>query len=226
MPAADGARCDASPAFLPARPINQADLAALTERVHRRVIRWFRMQRRPPPTCSPGRTAGFQSTPVCGSRSSTATCRAIFRAWSTCCGTYGGRACHGGLLRRNSRDPKAPLARHVSDCLGQADGSGGGGVSTCVPYLRWRHPPLRRRPAGAGSLRTGGSQAGEGQNGFARVKSAPHTPRRAARASADARKTPPKRVRGVSRHPLRTPGPLLPRLTSRSSAGRPLRKCH
>jgi hypothetical protein len=45
VPAADGAGCDASPAFLPARPINQADLAALTERVHRRVIRWFRMQR-------------------------------------------------------------------------------------------------------------------------------------------------------------------------------------
>jgi hypothetical protein len=33
------------PAFLPARPITQADLAALTERVRRRVIRWFRMQR-------------------------------------------------------------------------------------------------------------------------------------------------------------------------------------
>ena len=32
--------------------------------------------------------------------------------------------------------------------------------------------------------------------------------------------------RGVSRKPLRTPGPLLPRLTSRSSAERPLRKCH
>jgi hypothetical protein len=43
---------------------------------------------------------------------------------------------------------------------------------------------------------------------------------------ADARKTPPRRVRGVSRNPLRTPGPLLPRLTSRSSAGRPLRKCN
>ena len=43
---------------------------------------------------------------------------------------------------------------------------------------------------------------------------------------SDARKTPPKGVRGVSRNPLRTPGPLLPRLTSRSSAGRPLRKCH
>jgi hypothetical protein len=43
---------------------------------------------------------------------------------------------------------------------------------------------------------------------------------------AEARKTPPKRVRGVSRNPLRPPGPLLPRLTSRSSAGRPVPKCH
>jgi hypothetical protein len=31
--------------FLPARPLTQGDLAALTERVRRRVIRWFRMQR-------------------------------------------------------------------------------------------------------------------------------------------------------------------------------------
>ena len=38
-------------------------------------------------------------------------------------------------------------------------------------------------------------------------------------ACADARKRPPKRVRGVSRNPLRTPGQLLPRLTSRSSPG-------
>jgi len=45
VPAADGAGGDASPAFLPARPINQADLAALTERVRRRVIRWFRLTR-------------------------------------------------------------------------------------------------------------------------------------------------------------------------------------
>jgi len=32
---------------LSARPITQADLAALTEKVRRRVVRWFRMQRRP-----------------------------------------------------------------------------------------------------------------------------------------------------------------------------------
>ena len=42
VPAAAEAGCDAPPAFLPARPITQADLAALTERVRRRVIRWFR----------------------------------------------------------------------------------------------------------------------------------------------------------------------------------------
>ena len=45
VPAAAEATCDTPPAFLPARPITQADLAALTERVRRRVIRWFRMQR-------------------------------------------------------------------------------------------------------------------------------------------------------------------------------------
>ena len=45
VPAAADAGCDAPPAFLPARPITQADLAAPTERVRRRLIRWFRMQR-------------------------------------------------------------------------------------------------------------------------------------------------------------------------------------
>ena len=45
VPAAVHAGCDAPPTFLPARPFIAADLAALTERVRRRVIRWFRMQR-------------------------------------------------------------------------------------------------------------------------------------------------------------------------------------
>jgi hypothetical protein len=45
VPPADGAPCDAPPAFVPARPITQADLAVLTERVRRRVIRWFRLAR-------------------------------------------------------------------------------------------------------------------------------------------------------------------------------------
>jgi hypothetical protein len=36
---------DGPPAFLPARPITQADLATLTEKLRHRVVRWFRMQR-------------------------------------------------------------------------------------------------------------------------------------------------------------------------------------
>ena len=67
--------------------------------------------------------------------------------------------------------------------LGQTHGPGGGGVSAGVPGVWWRHPSQSRRPGGAGSFRTGGSQAEEGQDGFARVKSAPHAPRRTARAS-------------------------------------------
>jgi hypothetical protein len=45
VPAAGGAGCCAPPAFLPARPVAAADVAALTERVRRRVIRWFRLAR-------------------------------------------------------------------------------------------------------------------------------------------------------------------------------------
>jgi hypothetical protein len=45
VPPAAEAGCDAPPAFLPARPIMQADLAALTERVRRRTLRWFRLTR-------------------------------------------------------------------------------------------------------------------------------------------------------------------------------------
>ena len=45
VPAAAEAGTDAPPTFLPARPVTAADLAALTERVRRRVIRWFRRSR-------------------------------------------------------------------------------------------------------------------------------------------------------------------------------------
>jgi hypothetical protein len=45
VPAAAEAGLDAPPTFLPARPVTAADLAALTERVRRRVIRWFRLAR-------------------------------------------------------------------------------------------------------------------------------------------------------------------------------------
>jgi hypothetical protein len=43
--AADEAGCDGPPLFVPARPIIQADLTTLTERVRRGVIRWFRITR-------------------------------------------------------------------------------------------------------------------------------------------------------------------------------------
>jgi hypothetical protein len=45
VPAAAEAGCDAPPAFLPARPITPANLAALPERARCRVIRWFRRSR-------------------------------------------------------------------------------------------------------------------------------------------------------------------------------------
>ena len=258
MPTAGGAGCCPSPAFLPARPINQADLAALTERVRRRVIRWFRLTRlldtaaaadmltweksgfsvdasvritlidrdvpsyfqslehllrycaRPPfalERLSVTHDASGRATKVRyvlprhkaanwvgPGRSRTSTrpgangvvelspfefldrladlvppprkhrhryhgvfapnhklrravtahdkreCRQAARdrdrrAW-------GRRSCHGRMLRRES-ESQAPLARHVSDCLGQADGPGGGGVSTRVPAVWRRHPADR-----------------------------------------------------------------------------------
>jgi len=45
VPAAAEAGTDAPPTFVPGGPITPADLAALTERVRRRVIRWFRLTR-------------------------------------------------------------------------------------------------------------------------------------------------------------------------------------
>jgi hypothetical protein len=62
--------------------------------------------------------------------------------------------------------------------------------------------------------------------GVGREASKPRERPTGTRSARDARKTPPKRMRGVLRNPFPTPGPLLPRLTSRSSAGRPVRRCH
>jgi len=95
--------------------------------------------------------------------------------------TCGGRRCHRRLLRLMRQ---TALPRHLPDCVGETDGPRGGGVSFCVPGVRGRHPTQRRRPAGAGSREVRGSQAGEGQDGFARVKSAPDTSRRSARTTA------------------------------------------
>ena len=117
---------------------------------------------------------------------------------------------------RRAEMPPATAAAHATnhppttppDAKGQTHGSGGGGVSAGVLGVRWRHPTLRRRPAGAGSLRTGGSQAGEGQDGFARVKAAPDTPRRTARAAARVSRPRGTRRLGRARAGPRRPGNL------------------
>jgi deoxyribodipyrimidine photo-lyase len=51
----------------------------------------------PEPVAAPKKlvpAAKAAKSPVSGSRSSTATCRAIFRAWNTCCGTAPGPPLH------------------------------------------------------------------------------------------------------------------------------------
>jgi len=83
--------CDATPAFLRAHPINQVQLAALTERVRRRVIRWFRLSRlldvpRHRRHARLGEPRVLHGRFSSGSRSSTAMCRAGFRARNTSCG--------------------------------------------------------------------------------------------------------------------------------------------
>jgi len=133
VPAAAEAVSDAPPTFLPARPITHVHLAKITERVRRRVIRWFRLARlldaaaaaQAPTSVSRGvctqsqaaadrhgaghwehRQAGrYRDGRVCGRR------------------TCGGRACDRRLLRRDLRDPKAPLPRYVADSMGEATAS-------------------------------------------------------------------------------------------------------
>jgi hypothetical protein len=258
MPAVGGAGCCASPAFLPVRPITQADLATVTERVRHRVIRWFRLAHlldasaaadmiawensgfsidssvrialidrdvpsyfqsvehllrycaRPPfalerlsvirgpagritqvryvlprhkaancvgrgrgrKSTRPGANGVVELTPfeflnrladlVQPPRKHRHRYHGVFapnhklrpavtahdkrehRQAARGCHRWacGRPSRHGGLLLRES-ESKAPLPRHVTDCLGQADGEGRGGVSACVPHLRRRHPADR-----------------------------------------------------------------------------------
>ena len=71
----------------------------------------------------------------------------ISKQWEAMNGGHGndGRAT-GGCCDATHATPKAPLARHVADRMGQAHGSGGGGVSTPVPSVRRRHPAHRVTP--------------------------------------------------------------------------------
>ena len=104
VPAAGRAGCFAPPVFLPARPITQADLATVTERVRCRVIRFLQARSPAQRFCGSrharlGEQRVFHRRFSCGSRSSSATCRATSRAWNTCCGTVPGPLCIGATVR-------------------------------------------------------------------------------------------------------------------------------
>jgi len=75
----------------------------------------------------------------------------------------------------------------------------------------WLRPREDRPPAGAGSLRTGGSQADEGQDGFARVKTAPRPRGRAGRAASGV----------TSQRPADRVGRARPGLLSTATSSRP-----
>ena len=150
---------------------------------------------RPPPTCSPGRTAGFQETPASGSHSSTATCRAMFQSLEH-------------LLRYCVRPPFA--LERLSVIRGED------GRINRIRYLLPRHKAANWVGPGRGRKSTP-----PGPNGVVELPPFEFLDR-----LADLVPPPRKGVPGVSRNPLRTPGPLLPRRTSRSSAGRSLQRCH
>ncbi|MCE9629277.1 MAG: transposase [Planctomycetia bacterium] len=91
VPAIGGGACDAPPAFVPDRPITQVHLAAVTERVRRRVIRWFRLSRLLDADMLTWENSGSRSTPVSGSRSSLPTCVSVVRVSSFLSDTVPGR---------------------------------------------------------------------------------------------------------------------------------------
>jgi hypothetical protein len=189
VPAANQAGCDAPPTFLPARPVTAADLAALTERVRRRVIRgpdgrisrvryllprhkaatWVGRGRgrkstrpgangvvelSPPRVPRPARrsrpAAAEAPAPlprgVCAeSQAQAGLTRHDKGEYRQAARGHDRRACgpqttHGWLLRRES---KAPLARHLPDCLGEFAGPGRRGVPARVPSAWRRHPADR-----------------------------------------------------------------------------------
>ena len=72
VPPAAAPAGDAPPVFIPARPITQADLATLSEKVGRRVVRWFRSEARRTPlqtgkACGKGTACGVRETGACHS---------------------------------------------------------------------------------------------------------------------------------------------------------------
>ena len=63
----------------------------------------------PPPTRSPGRTAGFQSMRVSGSRSTVSNCVAIVSTSNTCCGIAPGAAATRSRIKSPARTTRHGL---------------------------------------------------------------------------------------------------------------------
>jgi len=198
---------------LPARLITQVDLATLTEKVRRRVVRWFRRQRLLDADAAADMVARENSGFSVDASVRITLLRLPLRV-----------SCQPleHLLRYCARPPFAlerlsvmrgedgliacvryVVPRHkAANWVGPGRGwkstrPGANGVIELSPFdfldrLADLVPPPRKhrhryhggRSAGAGSLRTGGSQAGEGQDGFARVKLSPGASRRTTRTTA------------------------------------------
>jgi len=198
-PAAAEAACDTPPAFLPARPITHVHLAALTERVRRRMIRWFRLARLLDAAAAADMLAwensGFSGD--AGVRITLLDCDVP---------SYFQSLEH--LLRYCVRPPFA--LERLSVIRGED------GRINRIRYLLPRHKAANWVGPGRGRKSTP-----PGPNGVVELPPFEFLDR-----FADLVPPPRKGVPGVSRNPLRTPGPLLPRRTSRSSAGRSLQRCH
>ena len=140
MPAAAQAAADAPPAFLPARPINQADLAALTERVRRRLVRWFRLARlldaaavaESPRGRGPMASSSFRCLPAgcrCGGRSQTLALAAT---------AQGGRG-QGWPSRRDASWTGSPISCPHRGSTGIATTGCLRRITSCEkPSRRWR----------------------------------------------------------------------------------------
>jgi hypothetical protein len=191
VPAAAEAAGDAPPTFVPSRPVTPADLTALTERVQRRVVRWFRLARLL--DAAAGGRRGRKPMASSNSHRLPAGCRSggPAKPWlwlrpPKAAGARDGPA--AGMSARSFGGPRpaaaeAPASLPRGVCAeSQAEaGRHGAGDRECrqaargrgvAPSPSSRSPSrsMRKPPAGAGPLRTGGSHAGEGQDGFARVK--------------------------------------------------------
>ena len=107
---------------------------------------------------------------------------------------------HGHDLSTQHDNPAPTLAETLADTTDplaviRSAGQLSQGADTTPPCggdirLIVMRPQLCRLPAGAVSLRTGGSQADEGQDGFVRVKLDPHPPRRTAQTAASLARRP------------------------------------